>query len=244
MKVLVSDDEQIARSNMKVLLQERECISEILEADSGKGTLNQAWKHKPELIFLDIEMPNGRGIDIVRELPQQCTVIFVTAYNEYAVKAFEEEAVDYILKPFDDFRFHQAFDRALKRIGVKSVSPEGIDPIESSSSQYRKQFAVRDPGRIRLISVDELAHVAGAGNYVELHLLSGAMALHRETLSNMENQLDPKKFVRIHRSTIVRKDVISELRPNEKGDYRLFLSTGAELNLSRRFREKLKDILD
>lgn len=248
MKVLIADDELIARKNVRILLEEQKDIEHIFEADSGETTLDLAWQHQPDIIFLDVQMPKGLGIDIVRELPNNSTIIFATAYDEYAVKAFEEEAVDYLLKPFDNRRFYQALDRARKRrLSGKKADTSSLPKdlfAASAEHNFRSQLVVRDPGRIRLVSVDEIAHITGAGNYVELHLQSGNSILHRETLMRLETHLDPTIFVRIHRSTIVRKALIRELRPNDKGDYYLILNNGTELTLSRRHRDKLSELLE
>lgn len=242
MKVIVADDEAIARASLLSLLNEQADIEEVIETDNGEDTVALAWKLKPQVIFLDIQMPKGLGIEIISELPKDSVVIFTTAYNEYAVEAFQKEAIDYLLKPFDDTRFFQALDRARTRLQEKSGSEQTVNS-ENEVREYLHQIVVKDPGRIRLIEVESLAYIVGAGNYVELHPLDGKPILHRESLTRLEEQLNPALFLRVHRSAIVRKDQITELRPNAKGDYQLLLKTGESIMMSRSYKEKLESIL-
>lgn len=247
-KVLVADDESLARETIKLLLSEQPDIAEVLEAADGNIALEKVQQHNPDLIFLDIEMPGMSGIELARQLPGDCVVVFATAFNEYAVTAFELNAIDYLLKPFDDERFYAALERAKQRHRENagqdySKISEAIQQILNGKSKtYRDRLVIRDPGRIRLVDVDNIDYICGAGNYAEIHLQDGKQVLHRETLSALEEQLDPADFVRIHRSSIVRRSCISELRPNDKGDYSVILHNGEVLTLSRRNRAKLDEL--
>ena len=249
LNVLIADDEPLARETIKMLLAEQVDIDEIYEAGDGNQTLALASKHKPHIIFLDIEMPGMSGIELAKHLPPESVVIFATAYNEHAVTAFELNAIDYLLKPFDDERFFTALERARGRL--KEEQQEDYAKISEIIQQmlteqqkpYRERLVIRDPGRIRLVDVEQINYITGAGNYyAEIHLSDGKQVLHRETLSALEEQLDPSIFVRIHRSSIVRRSCICELRPNDKGDYSVILQSGEVLTLSRRNRAKLEEL--
>ncbi|MCV2884666.1 LytTR family DNA-binding domain-containing protein [Aestuariibacter sp. AA17] len=248
LNILIADDELLARETLKLLLTQQPDIGHVYEAESGTKALELAVKHEPELVILDIEMPGMTGIEVARALPKACSVLFATAYNEFAVMAFEVNAVDYILKPFDDSRFSAAIAKARSRIestltaDMGKVSEMIQQLISSQQTHYKKRLVIRDPGRIRLIDVAQIDFVTGAGNYVELNLRDGTKVLHRETMATLENQLDPLDFVRIHRSSIVRRSSISELRPNDKGDYSVILYSGEVLTLSRRNRNKLNEL--
>lgn len=246
--VLIADDEKLARETIKLLLSDVSGIGKIWEADDGAQAIEMAQKYAPELVFLDIEMPVFSGIEVAQKLPPSSVVIFVTAFDEHAVAAFELSAVDYLLKPFDDERFAKALARARSQLGGREekdysqMSKMIQHIINSQQNLYKERLVIRDPGRIRLIDVDSIVYIAGAGNYAEIHLEQGKSVLHRETLTVLEEQLDPHDFVRIHRSTIVRRNAISELRPNEKGDYSVILNSGDVLTLSRRNRAKLEEL--
>lgn len=247
--VLIADDEKLARQTAAILLENSGKFDEVWQAEDGLQALELAQQYQPDVVFLDIEMPRLNGIEVASELPSEIVVVFVTAYDEYAIKAFELSAVDYILKPFDDERFYEA----IKRVCRKLEANQGRDysqigetirqMMQGEHHRYRQRLVVRDPGRIRLVDVGDIVYVLGAGNYAEVHLTDGKQILHRETLTTLEQQLDPALFLRIHRSTIVRRSCIVELRPNEKGDYSVILSSGETLTLSRRNKSKLEELI-
>lgn len=247
LNVLIADDERLSRETMKMLLSERTDIDNIYEASDGKQALELAQRFEPDLVLLDIEMPQVNGMEVAQNLPVKTNVVFVTAYNEHAASAFELDAVDYVLKPFDDERFDKAISRVYARTHEESSQnvvqiSEMLKQIINQENTYRERLVIRDPGRIRLVDVNDIVYISGAGNYAEIHLEDGKQVLHRETLTVLEKQLNPDVFVRIHRSTIVKRAAISELRPNEKGDYSVILNTGDVLMLSRRNRTKLAEI--
>lgn len=248
LNILIADDESLARETIKMLLSNQQDVAKIFEAEDGNQALALAEQFKPQIIFLDIEMPGITGIELAKNLPSDCVVIFATAYNEFAVTAFELNAIDYLLKPFDDDRFYAALERARTRLREEQLEDyskisEAIQQmLHEQQRPYRERLVIRDPGRIRLVDVEQINYITGAGNYAEIHLNDGKQILHRETLSSLEEQLDPNVFVRIHRSSIVRRSCISELRPNDKGDYSVILHTGEVLTLSRRNRAKLEEL--
>jgi two-component system LytT family response regulator len=248
LKVLIADDENLARETVKLLLSSIPEVSEVYEAENGNQARILANQHQPDIVILDIEMPKMSGIEVSKHLPKKSIIIFATAYNEYAVEAFQQNAIDYILKPFDDDRFYGAFERAKER--CRDTNTENYSQLTEivqqimadSQPQHRQRLVIRDSGRIRLIDVDRINYITGAGNYAEIHLSDGKQVLHRQTLCTLENQLDPKVFVRIHRLSIIRCSYISELRPNDKGDYNIILQSGEMLTLSRRYRSKLDEL--
>ena len=248
LKILIADDETLARQTIKLLLVSETDIAEIYEAQDGNTAVKIANEIKPDIVFLDIEMPGISGLEVVKHMPEQCVVIFATAYNEFAVTAFELNAIDYLLKPFEDERFYSALEKARQKIheGKKEdlarVGQLFQKMFDGQHTQYRDRLVIRDLGRIRLIDIEKITYICGAGNYAEIHLDDGKKILHRETLSVLESQLDPLFFVRIHRSSIVRRSSVSELRPNEKGNYSVILVSGAVLTLSRRNRSKLDEL--
>lgn len=248
MNVLVADDEPLARQTLCLLLKAQEGIGEVFAAADGNQALSLYQQQRPPLVFLDIQMPGLTGLQVAEQIGADSVIVFVTAYDQYAVQAFELSAVDYLLKPFDDERFAAAFTRASRRVAQKQFQGQQLGEllrqmIDERDRRYKSRLVVKDPGRIRLIDVNDVDFILGAGNYAELHLFDGKVVLHRETLSSLESQLDPGLFVRIHRSSIVRQARIAELRPNDKGDYSVLLKSGHELTLSRRNKHKLPDLL-
>ncbi|MFT6899270.1 MAG: two-component system LytT family response regulator [Paraglaciecola sp.] len=245
LRVLIVDDETLSRETIKLLIAEQSDPCEILEAQDGNQALAMTIRYQPQLIFLDIEMPGMSGIELAKQLPEKCVVIFVTAYNEYAVMAFELNAIDYLLKPYDDERFTQAFVKAKQQIAENFTQQyahiaELMHKMRVEQHKiYRKRLVIKDLGRIRLIDVSQVEYISGAGNYAEIHLSEGGQVLHRETLTNLEAQLDPDVFVRIHRSSIVRKSDIKELKINDSGDYTVILTCGKALAMSRGNYDKL-----
>ncbi|MCC2617885.1 LytTR family DNA-binding domain-containing protein [Aestuariibacter halophilus] len=248
LKVLVADDEPIARNIIVMLLEQDGEVSDIREARDGNEALQLANDWQPDIIFLDIQMPGQTGLQLAEKLPPDSVVVFVTAYDEFAVNAFDLCAVDYLLKPFEDERFRVALSKAREQLSHRTQHHENLQVLlqyamSERRQSYKSRLVVKEPGRIRLIDVSNINYIAGAGNYAEVHLLDDGMILHRETLSSLERQLDPDVFVRIHRSSIVRRDSICELRPNIKGDYEVILKSGDSLTLSRRNKDRLADML-
>jgi two-component system LytT family response regulator len=248
-KVLIADDERIAREIIKLLLKEQLDIIEVLEAKDGNQALEYAHQHQPDIVFLDIQMPGKSGVQLAEKLPSSCSIIFVTAYDKYAVEAFELCAIDYLLKPFPDSRFYNALDKARRdQLDKKQSDHTQASQLlgylnDEQGKEYKTRLIVKEPGRIRFIEVEHINYVAGAGNYAEVHLFNGTCILHRETMTNLESQLNPYEFVRIHRSSLVRTTSICELKPNDKGDYSIVLKSGETLTLSRRNKAKLVDLL-
>lgn len=249
-KVLIADDERIAREIIKLLLAEQPDIAQIIEAKDGNQALQYALDHQPDIIFLDIQMPGKNGIQLANKLPTKCKIIFVTAYDKYAIEAFKLCAIDYLLKPFQDERFNQALNRVRKHIQEDVLQDHNgmgqiLGHLDAQRNEVQKsRLIIKEPGKIRFIEVEQINYITGAGNYAEVHLFDGRKVLHRETLTNLEKQLNLDHFIRIHRSSIVRKTSICKLLPNDKGDYSVILKNGEGLNLSRRNKAKLTELLD
>ncbi len=249
-KALVADDERIAREIVTLLLKDHPKISQVIEAKNGTEALQLIESHQPDIVFLDIQMPGPTGIQLAENLSPKCSVIFVTAYDEYAVEAFELNAIDYLLKPFEDQRFYAALDKALVHLSDSVVTDyKGLGElmqqlIDERHRTFKTRLVIKEPGKIKLLDVNQINYIQGAGNYAEVHLLDGKTVLHRETLSTLQNQLDPSVFTRIHRSSIVRRSSVSELKPNEKGDYAVILKNGDKLTISRRNKDIISDLLD
>lgn len=258
-RVLIVDDEPLARARIAELLAEQPDVEVVGEATNGDGAIEEIRELDPDLVFLDVHMPGRSGLDVVREIgPDQMPhTIFVTAYDQYALAAFDIAAVDYLVKPFDDERFEQAFQRArrivqLEQVGqladrLRSVldhgpSAERRAPRPAGSSTYLERVAVESRGQLRIVPVEKIEFIAAKGPYVTLHTSDGRFAV-RERMQALEERLDPDVFFRIHRSTIVRLDHIDTLRRAGGGDYTVRLTSGIELKVSRTRVEELESRL-
>jgi two-component system LytT family response regulator len=232
MRAFVVDDEPLSRSNLTTLLARDPQIELVAECSGGRDALDQIRKQKPDLVFLDVEMPEVDGFDVIEMLGSETprAVVFVTAYDKYAVRAFESGALDYLLKPFDDARFFRALQRAKDRLGeIPSRARPGTLPIKSAQG-------------ISFLRVSEIDWIEAADYYSRLHF-GKATHLLRRSMSDLERELDPSAFCRIHRSTIVRIDLVRGLEPGEQGDYDVVLDDGTRLRCSRRYRQRLQTAL-
>jgi two-component system LytT family response regulator len=250
LKVLIADDERIARDIIALLLSSQTGIETIEEARDGAQVLEKVQQNRPDIIFMDIEMPGTTGLQLAKMLDPSIVVVFVTAYDEFALAAFELNATDYLLKPFEDKRFFTAWERAKKKV-LEKVKTDYVKLAElvnlmkdDIQKNHKSRLLVKEPGRIRLIDVEQINFITGAGNYAELHLFDEKVILHRETLTVLEEQLDPALFIRIHRSSIVRLSSLQELQSNDNGDCTVVLKSGDALTLSRSNKIKLNELLN
>jgi two-component system, LytTR family, response regulator len=231
-RALVVDDEPLARRNVTVLLRADADIGAIEECGSGVEAIEAIRRWKPDLVFLDVQMPECGGFDVLEllgaDLPQ--VVIFVTAYDEYALRAFEAGALDYLLKPFDDARFGRALRRAKDKLA--HYAPPGSQPA--------KRLVVRSPGRLLFVNVSDIDYIEAASYYACLHVGRDTHVI-RRTLSELEQDLGEGNFVRIHRSIIVNLQRIHGLELQDGGEYEVVLQSEVRLRLSRRFRKQLQD---
>jgi two-component system LytT family response regulator len=229
------DDEELARRNVTVLLRADPDIGSIEECGSGAEALEVIRRWKPDLVFLDVQMPECGGFDVLEMLGSDMphAVIFVTAYDEYALRAFEAGALDYLMKPFDDARFGRALNRAKDKLA--HYAPQ--------QSQPAKRLVVRAPGQLLFLNVTDIDWIEAASYYACLHV-GDATHIVRRTLSELERELGQEKFFRIHRSIIVNLDRIRGLELQSSGEYEVVLKSSVRLRLSRRFRKRLQDRMD
>ncbi|NOT46309.1 MAG: response regulator [Acidobacteria bacterium] len=249
-KTLIVDDEPLARDRVKRFLRDEHDINIVGECGNGREAVTAIKEKKPDLVFLDIQMPEKNGFEVVKSLDAGTmpSVIFVTAYDQYALQAFDVHALDYLLKPFNRERLHKAVSHARDQIETKRMG--NLDERLASliadlrgEKKYLERLVVKSVGRVFFMKVDEIDWIEAAGNYVKLH--SGREAhMIRETMNGIEAKLDPDKFLRIHRSTVVHIDRIKELHPMFSGDYAVILRNGTELALSRNYRERLLELFE
>lgn len=248
LRVLIVDDEPIARRGIRKQLDASADVEVIGECSNGLEALCAIEEKAPDLVFLDVQMPEMDGFGLLEAIgaEKMPAVIFVTAYDRYALQAFEVNAVDYLLKPFDGERFQKALDRARMRLkeGSADVSHRLMSLLEGlhKTRKHLERLVIRSSGRIFFLQVEEVDWIEAAENYVHLHVGRESHLL-RETVNGLEGRLDPDKFVRIRRSAIVNINHIKELHPLFKGEYAIILKNGTELVSSRRYRKKLSSIL-
>ena len=261
-RVLVVDDEPLARQGVRDLLEQDDELVVIGEAADGAAAVEAIRSLEPDMVLLDVQMPGMTGFDVIRAIgPEKMpTVVFITAYDQFAVRAFEVNAVDYLLKPFDDERFAVTIARA-KRVIRQSEAGElsrrlvellGKTPANaaalqtpatsSGKSAYADRIVVKSGGRVVFLRAEEIDWIEAADYYVKLHA-AGKSHLLRETMSALEERLDPNRFFRVHRSAIVNLDRIRELQPYFRGEHVLILNDGTKLKLSRSRKEKLEAVL-
>jgi two-component system, LytTR family, response regulator len=239
-RTIIVEDEPHARRYLRELLADEKEVVIAGEAASGAQGADLIRRLSPDLVFLDIQMPDLNGFDLIAEIGvgQMPVFIFVTAYSEYAVRAFEVEAADYLCKPFDRDRLSAAVERALRRLQTRNGHPAGDErsTAPSGAERWLSRITIKQDDGIIFVPVEEILWIEAANKYVVIHT-AARTHLARQTVQSLENQLDPKQFVRIHRSTIVRKAAVRGLHPLFHGDYIVRLTNGAELTLSRNFRE-------
>ena len=245
MRILIVDDETPARERLKRLLADIEGVECIGEAEDGLRAVELIEREQPNLVLLDIQMPGLDGFGVIEALGEPPPIVFVTAYDEYAIRAFEVNALDYLLKPFSRERLEQAIRRAQEaQVEERSFTSRLAPLLESLASQghYLTRLAVRDRNRIRVLNVDEVDWIGIKDEQTFVHVGSKATPI-RRTLADLEARLDPARFFRAHRSAIVNLDRVKEIVPWFKGSHKLRLTTGAEVELSRTQARALRKIL-
>ena len=254
LRALIADDEPLARARLEDLLRQEGDVEIVGQAEDGQEAVDMIRSLRPDLVFLDIQMPGKTGLEVVAEIgaEQMPATIFVTAYDQHAPKAFEVAAVDYLVKPFDDDRFAQALGRVRERIRLREVeemtrrllaaiqAPGAAPPPEATraASSPLERISVESRGQMRFVPVAEIDYITASGPYAELHV-GGQAHLIRERMQALEEGLDPERFFRIHRSAIVQLDRVESLR-RQDGEVVAHLRTGVELPVARNRREDLE----
>jgi two-component system LytT family response regulator len=228
-RVLIVEDEAHARHYLRELLEGEPLVEVVGESSNGVQGAQQIRELSPDIVFVDIQMPGLDGFGMIDRIagPRPPLFVFVTSYSEYAVRAFEIEAVDYLCKPFDKDRLSTSIERAIRRLN--SAAPSAV------GSQWLTRLSIKDDERILFVPVDEIIWIEAANKYVVVYTPAGSY-ISRQTIQGLEDQLNPREFVRTHRSTLVRKAAVRGLHPLFHGDYIVKLVNGAEVTLSRSFR--------
>ncbi len=254
-RVLIIDDEPAARRGLNLLLKAEADFEVAGEAGDAAAAIKLVRKVQPDLIFLDVQMPGGDGFDVLRALApeERPLVVFVTAYNQHALQAFEVHAVDYLLKPFDDARFAETLQRVREALRSRQTAALNakVDQLiaqlasggaAENDGGFNDRILVKSSGEIFFLKPGEIDWIEAEGDYMKFHV-GGKSHLMRETMARLEARLDPKRFVRIHRSTIVNLDRVRKLSPSFVGEYVVVLQDGTKLKLSRGYQDKLQSHL-
>ena len=254
-RTLIVDDEGLARDTLALLLERYEEVEVVASCGNGKEAIEAIETLKPDLVFLDIQMPEINGFEVIERIGPESMpiVVFVTAYDQYALQAFEACALDYLLKPFDDDRFEQTLKRASERIrqekvGVLSKQLVGLLDAHHGNAPEKKddgpleRIMIKSRGSLYFVRVSDIEWIESASDYVSINA-HGKSHLLRETMAGMEKKLDDQQFVRIHRSSIINLDSIKEIVPYFHGDYIVKLKSGKELKVSRRYWDRLERLM-
>ena len=253
LRVVIVDDEPLARQHIADRLAHEDDVEIAGEAADGHAAVEVIRRLEPDLVFLDVQMPGMSGLDVVDTIGagEMPATIFTTAFDQYALDAFDRAAVDYLLKPFDDERFSQAFRRARRAIELQEVdrmtrrlltllqTSEGEGAAAPAGSGYLDRIPVESRGQVRVVPVDQIEYITASGPYAELHVGDRTWAV-RERMQTLEERLDPAVFLRVHRSVIVRLDRIDSMLRSPGGDYAVRLKDGTRLSVSRARREELE----
>jgi two-component system, LytTR family, response regulator len=254
MTVLIVDDEHLARRGVRVCLKNEADVAILGECSSGKQAVERIRALNPDIVFLDVEMPGMSGFDVLAQLDRETRplIVFLTAPDQYALPAFDSHAADYVLKPIDDARFKDTLERMRRRIrekvadtalnGTLPDNPKSAEVATNRAGTRLAKFAVRIGSRVKILPVESVSWIGAAGDYVTLHV-GARQLLIRESLQNLEGQLDPAKFARVHRSAIVALDHVLEIAALPSRDYELILKDGTRLRGSRRYKERMSTAL-
>ncbi len=250
LQAIIVDDEELARQRIRDLLEERPDIQVRAECRNGTTAIAAIRRHDPDLVFLDVRMPDVDGFGVIEEIgaDKMPPVIFVTAFDQHAVDAFETGAVDYLLKPFDRERFQRAVDRMLERLDHRRIAEldrrmHKLLELAENGERYRQRLIVRSAGSVHFVKVDAVDWIEASRNYVKIHCGPQVYTM-RETMARIEERLDPERFLRIHRSTVVNIDRIQRLEPGIGTESIVVLDGGQRLMVSRAYRRgKVRELL-
>ena len=250
LSALIVDDEPLARDKIRTHLAAHPSVEIVGECGDGPSAIRAIKKQRPDLVFLDVQMPGSDGFSVLDALGDgfMPAIVFVTAFDKYAVRAFEFHALDYLLKPFDRERFDEALHRVIKHLASPPQAEERLLNLMNeikhggNPEHYPERLVVRTGGRVIFLGVEEIDRIESAANYVKLHV-GKKYLLMRETMTGIETRLDPTRFVRVHRSHIVCIDRIQAMEPWTHGEYTLILKDGTRLTSSRGYREQVADLI-
>ena len=245
--VIIIDDEPLARERIRELLKNHNGIDVAAECKNGEEAVREINKYSPDLIFLDIQMPKMNGFDVITKLEKIPAIIFVTAYDEYAIKAFEINALDYLLKPFDKERFEAALNRARNSLinensQLNQKLENLLNGLVHNNKEYIDRFVIKTGGRIYFVNSNDVDWFEADGNYVKLHIGSKTELI-RETIKTLEEKLDPGKFIRVHRSSIIKIDSIKELVNWFGSEYKIKLKNGDEVVTGKKYKENINKLI-
>ena len=251
LRILIADDEPLARERLRALLPQDISYEIVAECASGTEAVEAIRRDKPDVAFLDMQMPGCDGLKVVEGIApaDRPAIVFVTAHDKFAVEAFGVRAVDYVLKPFDRARLETALERAAEYVAARRAGALGarIESLLASAGAAvpprPERLAVKADGRFVFLNFDEIVWVEAADNYVVIHTTAGERMMPRDTLSSIEERLGPQKFTRVSRSAIVRIDQVKELQPTAQGDYTILLREGTRIPLSRGLRGRFEKFL-
>jgi len=258
LRTLVVDDEPVARAHLRALLSKRDDVTVIGECGDGRSAVDRIRSDRPDLVLLDVQMPELDGIEVVRQVgaERMPAVVFVTAYDEHALAAFEVHALDYILKPVNRTRFHRAIDRVVRLLGSNTASehphaPAGataalgsmVQDLARARGATADRIVVKVADRLLFVRIAEIDYVEAADDFVRIHA-GRQIYEHRSTLTQLEQRLPATRFMRIHRSTIVNVERIREFQPWFQGDWMLVLADGTKLQSGKSYRQRIRELID
>jgi two-component system LytT family response regulator len=243
-RAIIVDDEELARQIVREYLR-GEDVEVVAECMNGFDAVKAVTEHKPDLLFLDVQMPKLDGFEVLELVGREIAVVFVTAYDQYAMKAFDAAAVDYLLKPFDLARFRAALQRVRRRLGETVRTPNAADLKNAAQApgQYTQRIVIKDGAKIHILPADQLDYAEAQDDYVALHS-GGKSHLKQQTISSLEGSLDPERFVRVHRSYLVNLDRVTKIEPYTKDTRLAILKDNSQIPVSRAGYLRLKELMD
>jgi two-component system LytT family response regulator len=244
-RAILVDDEDLARQILREYLSQEEDVEIVAECNNGFDAVKAIAEWKPDLAFLDVQMPKLDGFEVLELVDSNLAVVFVTAYDQYAMKAFDAAAVDYLLKPFDANRLRTALEKARRRLGERMPGPRAAELKQAARppGQWPERIVVKDGARVHIVPIAQLEYAEAQDDYVALHS-GGKSYLKQQTISSLEESLDPLKFVRVHRSFLINLERISKIEPYTKDSRLAILASGAQVPVSRAGYLRLKEAME